>query len=268
MKKNNKTFSSKFIDKKKQVKKFNTKNATSTDSKEVRLNKFIANCGVCSRREADVLIQAGGIQVNGKVVTTLGYRVKPEDQVKFDGQILKNVDYQYILLNKPKNFSTTIKKSTQKADIFQLIKNASKQKLEPLGRMGKDTLGLILFTNDTEVINKYKSGRYDVQKIYHVILEKPLKNEDLVSIAKGVIIEDKKIAVKSINFVEGKKQNEIGIELKTINTSVVKKIFELKGYQVTTVDRVTFAGITKKDLPRGKWRSLTENEIIRVRYFK
>ena len=232
---------------------------------EIRLNRYISNSGMCSRRDADIYIQSGNVKVNGVVVTEMGHRVKLTDVVQFDGVNITPEKKEYILLNKPKNFSTAGDDSQGSANVLDLVRNATKAKLQPVGRMDKTTTGLLLFTNDTEMVQKFTVPNQRSSKVYQVTLDKNLKFEDLEKIQKGLMIDDHKVFVEEITYIEDQPKREIGIKMKTYNVKVVRKIFEHLKYDVLKVDRVTFAGLTKKNLPRGDWRFLTEQEIINLK---
>jgi 23S rRNA pseudouridine2605 synthase len=232
---------------------------------EIRLNKYISNSGICSRREADLYIKSGNVRVNDQVVTELGKVVKLTDKVWFDGAILSPVKKQYLLLNKPKNFTTANNEEKLKDNVLQLISGASKSNLQPVGKMDKNTTGLLLFTNDTDLIRKFTEPKQRSTKIYQVSLDKNLKFEDLQKIQKGLTVEDYKIFVEEISYIENEPKSEIGITVKTSNPKVVRTIFEHLSYNVLRIDRVYFAGLTKKNLPRGTWRFLTEQEIINLK---
>ena len=232
---------------------------------EIRLNRYISNSGMCSRRDADIYIQSGNVKVNGVVVTEMGHRVKLTDVVQFDGVNITPEKKEYILLNKPKNFSTAGDDSPGSANVLDLVRNATKANLMPVGRMDKTTTGLLLFTNDTEIVQKFTVPNQRSSKVYQVSLDKNLKFEDLEKIQKGLMIDDHKVFVEEITYIEDQPKSEIGIKMKTSNVKVVRKIFEHLKYDVLKVDRVTFAGLTKKNLPRGDWRFLTEQEIINLK---
>lgn len=253
---------SKFIKKDDSLKK-TSKPRPKTDSDEIRLNKYIANSGICSRREADVYITSGNVKVNGEVIVELGYKVKPTDKVVFDGALLSPEKKEYVLLNKPKNFSTSAN-ATQN-NVANLISGASKHNLLPIGRMDSTTTGLLLFTNDNDLITKFTQESQRSSKIYQVSLDKNLKFEDLEKIQKGITIEERKVFVEEISYVENLPKTEIGLKVRTSNVKIVRIIFEKLGYNVLKVDRVTFAGLTKKNLPRGIWRYLTQQEIINLK---
>ena len=233
-------------------------------SDEIRLNKYISNSGACSRRDADIYIQSGNVKVNGIPVTEMGYKVKPGDVVNFDGATLMPEKKEYFVLNKPKNF-TTSNEEVEHRNVSELIKGASTSLLSPVGRMDKNTTGLLLFTNDTDIIRKFSLPNQKSAKIYQVTLDKNLKFEDLEKISKGVTLDGHKLFVDEISYIENEPKNEIGIKLRTPNVKVVRAIFEHYKYTVIKVDRVAFAGLTKKNLPRGNWRVLTEQEIINLK---
>lgn len=233
-------------------------------SDEIRLNKYIANSGACSRRDADIYIQSGNVKVNGVAVTEMGYKVKPGDVVNFDGAVLTPEKKEYILLNKPKNFTTSAEE-VEHRNVSELIRGASIASLSPIGRMDKNTTGLLLFTNDTDIIRKFSLPNQKSAKIYQVTLDKNLKFEDLEKIQSGVTLDGHRLYVDEISYIENEAKNEIGIKLRTPNVKVVRAIFENFKYTVIKVDRVAFAGLTKKNLPRGNWRALTEQEIINIK---
>lgn len=226
----------------------------------VRLNKYIANAGVCSRRDADTLIAAGAISVNGKVVTEMGFKVLPTDEVRFGDKVLQREKPVYILLNKPKDYITTMEDEFNRNHVMQLIKGACKERVYPVGRLDRMTTGLLLFTNDGEMAKKLTHPRSGVRKIYHVTLDKSLKSSDMEKIANGLELEDGDIQVDEIAYV-GEKKNEVGVTIHSGRNRIVRRLFESLEYRVEKLDRVIFAGLTKKDLPRGSWRFLTEAEV-------
>ncbi|WP_345226917.1 pseudouridine synthase [Hymenobacter koreensis] len=232
----------------------------------VRLNRYIANAGICSRREADVLIESGEIRVNGEVVTELGYKVQPSDTVHYGKTNLKREKQVYVLLNKPKDFLTTTDDPEGRKTVMDLVKNASKERIFPVGRLDRNTTGLLLFTNDGEVAQKLSHPSHRNKKIYQVELDKPITEEHLAQIAAGIELEDGKAEVDDVAAVAGN-QHFVGIEIHIGRNRIVRRIFEHLGYEVKTLDRVQYAGLTKKDLPRGNWRYLTEKEVIRLKYF-
>ncbi len=233
-------------------------------SDEIRLNKYISNSGACSRRDADIYIKSGNVKVNGIPVTEMGYKVKPGDVVNFDGATLMPEKKEYFVLNKPKNF-TTSNEEVEHRNVSELMKGASTSALSPVGRMDKNTTGLLLFTNDTDIIRKFSLPNQKSPKIYQVSLDKNLKFEDLEKIASGVTLDGHRLFIDEISYIEKEPKTEIGIKLRTPNVKVVRAIFENFKYDVLKVDRVAFAGLTKKNLPRGNWRPLTEQEIINLK---
>lgn len=236
-------------------------------SDDIRLNKYIANSGACSRRDADIYIQSGNVKVNGIVITEMGYQVKPGDVVNFDGATIIPERKEYILLNKPKNFTTSVEDDKDMRNVFELIKNATQVRVQAVGRMDKNTTGLLLFTNDTDMIRKFGLPNQKSPKIYQVTLDKNLKFEDLEKIAGGVSFDEHRLYVDEISYIDEQPKTEVGIKLRTSNVKVVRAIFEKFNYNVLRVDRVSFAGLTKKNLPRGNWRFLTEQEIINLKNF-
>ena len=232
---------------------------------DIRLNKYISNSGVCSRRDADIYIQSGNVTVNGIVVTEMGYKVKPTDVVNFDGSLITPEKKVYILLNKPKGFSTIGDADKQTSNVMDLVRMATKAKIQPVGRMDKSTTGLLLFTNDSDMLLKFSKPQQRSPKVYQVSLDKNLKYEDLEKIKGGIYIDDHRIHVDEIEYVENQPKSEIGIKLGTANVKVVRNIFEHLKYNVLKVDRVMFAGLTKKNLPRGNWRVLTDQEVINLK---
>lgn len=244
------------------------KKAENFERAGIRLNKYLANSGVCSRREADTLIAAGNVRVNGEVVTEMGYKVSPGDEVRFDGRLLNPEKKEYLLLNKPKNFITTTRDERGRRTVMELVSNASKARLVPVGRLDRNTTGLLLFTNDGDLAKKLTHPKHNVRKIYHVVLDKNLKLTDLKKIREGVELEDGPIQADEVSFVANKSKNEVGIELHSGRNRIVRRIFEHLGYQVVRLDRVVFGGLTKKDLPRGHWRHLTAQEVINLKMIK
>lgn len=233
---------------------------------ELRLNRYIANAGVCSRREADALIAAGEIKVNGEVVTEMGYKVQPTDTVQYGKTNLNREKLVYVLLNKPKDTITTTEDPEGRRTVMDLVKESSKERIFPVGRLDRNTTGLLLFTNDGEVAQKLSHPSHRNKKIYQVELDKPLTEAHLRQIAEGVELEDGKAEVDDVAIVAGN-AHFVGIEIHIGRNRIVRRIFEHLGYDVVTLDRVQYAGLTKKDLPRGKWRFLNEKEVIRLKYF-
>lgn len=232
---------------------------------EIRLNKYISNSGVCSRRDADIYIQSGNVKVNGIPVVEMGYMVKPGDVVNFDGAILTPEKKEYILLNKPKNFTTALDEGQEYRNVLELVKGSTTAKIGAVGRMDKNTTGLLLFTNDTDMIRKFTLPNQKSSKIYQVSLDKNLKYEDLEKISKGLVLDGHRVFVEEVSYIENEAKSEIGLKLRSSNVKVVRAIFEHFSYDVLRIDRVAFAGLTKKNLPRGNWRFLTEQEIINLK---
>ena len=246
--------------------KRNTPKPNATDqSKGIRLNKYIANAGICARREADRYIAAGNVEVNGKPMTELGYRVQPTDVAKFDGKNISAEKKEYILLNKPKGFITTTQDEKGRKTVMDLVAGAAQGNIKPVGRLDRLTTGLLLLTNDGDLMKKLTHPSHGVRKIYHVILDKKLALADFHKIQEGLTLEDGFIQVDDINFVDGAPHNEIGVKIHSGRNRIVRRIFESLGYVVEKLDRVAFAGLTKKDLPRGHWRTLTAQEIINLK---
>lgn len=245
-------------------KKTSTKKTSNSD--EIRLNRYVANSGVCSRREADLYIKTGSVWVNGKPITEMGYKVKLTDEVKFDGRRISPEKKEYVLLNKPKGFITSNNPEKVKT-VMELVANASKSVLKPVGRLERNTTGLLLFTNDVDLEKKLTHHKTGVRKIYHVELDRNLKFQDLEKIEKGIKLEEGFIKVDEISYVEGKPKNEVGLQLMSSKNGIVTKLFDHLKYTVVKLDRVIFAGLTKKDLPRGHWRILTEQEVINLKNF-
>jgi 23S rRNA pseudouridine2605 synthase len=232
---------------------------------DIRLNKYISNSGVCSRRDADIYIQSGNVKVNNVVITEMGYKVKPGDVVNFDGSVLTPERKEYILLNKPKNFTTSNEDDADHRNVLELVRGATRANIQPIGRMDKNTTGLLIFTNDTDMVRKFSLPNQKSTKIYQVSLDKNLKFEDLEKISNGVTLDGHKLYVDEISYIEGEPKTEIGLKLRTPNVKVVRAIFEHYKYDVIKIDRVAFAGLTKKNLTRGNWRFLTEQEIINLK---
>jgi 23S rRNA pseudouridine2605 synthase len=232
------------------------------DDGMIRLNKYLSNAGICSRREADTLITSGVVKVNGSVVTELGYKIKPTDIVNYGGQTLKKERPVYLILNKPKDYITTADDPQERKTVLHLIQGACRERIYPVGRLDRNTTGLLLFTNDGELTKKLTHPRYGVKKTYHVELDHPLKNTQLTEISEGIELEDGPIKVDEIAYVgNGADKTQVGVEIHSGKNRIVRRIFEHFGYKVKKLDRVTFGPLTKKDLPRGRWRLLTDAEI-------
>ena len=229
---------------------------------EVRLNKYLSNAGVCSRREADVLIQTGVVTVNGEIITEMGYKIKKGDKVQYDGETINAEVKRYVLLNKPKGFITTMDDPLGRKTVMGLIINACKERVYPVGRLDRDTTGLLLFTNDGDMAKKLTHPRYEATKIYHVEADKPVQAEHLEMLMRGIDLEDGRIQADKAEYVkDSKSAREVGIEIHSGKNRIVRRMFEKLGYEVVKLDRVQFASLTKKDLPRGYYRHLTEKEV-------
>ncbi|NMA74080.1 MAG: pseudouridine synthase [Bacteroidales bacterium] len=234
-----------------------------SDSKDelIRLNRFLSRAGICSRREADEFIQAGVVTVNGEVVTELGTKVRPTDVVKFHDQTVGLEKKVYVLLNKPKNCVTTMDDPRGRMTVMDLVGNACDERIYPVGRLDRNTTGVLLLTNDGDLAARLTHPRYEHKKIYHVVTDNPVKEEHLTQIASGIELEDGFIKADSISYVDQEDKNNIGIEIHSGKNRIVRRIFESLGYQVVRLDRVYFAGLTKKGLRRGDWRHLTAQEV-------
>jgi 23S rRNA pseudouridine2605 synthase len=230
----------------------------------IRLNKFISNSGICSRREADTYIEHGSVTVNGNLVTEMGYKVQANDDVRFDGSSITPEKKKYVLLNKPKNYITTMDDDRGRKTVMELVSNAANERIYPVGRLDRMTTGLLLFTNDGELAKKLTHPKHDVKKLYHASLDRKLDLKDLQKLRGEVIIEGKKVFIDAISYVEGQTKTEVGIEIHSGRNRIVRKIFEHVGYKVVKLDRVLFAGLTKKNLPRGRWRELTKQELANL----
>jgi len=249
------------------LKKVNQITSKSSETQEIRLNKAIANAGICSRREADQLIADGKIKVNGHVVTEMGHKVKPSDKIYYDSKLLKREKLVYVLLNKPKDFITTTKDELNRKTVMQLVNKACEERIYPVGRLDRNTTGLLLLTNDGALAKKLTHPSHKVKKIYQVDLDKPLENEDYQKILSGVELEDGMAEVDEMEVLS-KDKRILGIEIHSGKNRIVRRIFEHLGYEVVRLDRAMFAGLTKKDLPRGKWRFLSEKELIQLKMMK
>ena len=239
-------------------------------SEDIRLNRFIANAGICSRREADNYIKMGLIKVNDKLVTEVGTKIKPDDSVKFNGEILRTEQKVYILLNKPKDYITTVEDPHATKTVLDLIQGACRERVYPVGRLDRMTTGLLLLTNDGELTKKLTHPSYNKKKVYHVQLNKSLKAADFVKISNGIELEDGLIKPDALNYIDESDKSELGIEIHSGRNRIVRRIFENFDYVIRKLDRVYYAGLTKKNLPRGKWRFLTTAELAILksgRYF-
>lgn len=227
---------------------------------EIRLNKYVANSGMCSRREADENIAIGLVSVNGKVVTEMGYKVKRTDEVRFDGQRITPEAKVYVLLNKPKGFATTTAEGKGRT-VMDLVANATSANIKPIGRLGRNSLGLLLFTNDDKVVQKFTNSKNGVARLFQVELDKNLRFEDLKKIKEGFKVEGKLVTVEEISYIDGESKNKIGIKIKNTGNTILRTIFDTLNYDLVKIDCVAIGHLTKKDIPRGHWKHLTEQEI-------
>lgn len=231
----------------------------------IRLNKYLANAGVCSRREADEFIQAGVVKVNGEIVTELGTKVKRSDEVHFHDQKISLERKVYVLLNKPKNYVTTVDDPEQRRTVMDLVKDAGKERIYPVGRLDRNTTGVLLLTNDGELASKLTHPKFLKKKVYHVTLDHNVTAHDLQQIVDGITLEDGEVHADAAEFIADTAHDECGIEIHSGKNRIVRRMFEALGYHVTKLDRVMFAGLTKKGLRRGEWRYLTQEEVNMLR---
>ena len=235
----------------------------------MRLNKYIAHSGVCSRRKAGDLVKNGFIKVNGRKETNPAIEINDDDEVEYLGKVLKPVKEKiYLLLNKPRNVITTMEDERGRKTVWDIVKEKVEHKVFPIGRLDRNTTGLLLLTNDGDMVQKLSHPSCKIKKIYHVVLDKPLTEEHITQIAKGVVLEDGRIKVDQISYIQEQGQNHIGVELHSGKNRIIRRLFEHFEYEVEKLDRVFFAGLTKKDLPRGWSRNLKEKEIIMLRHFQ
>ncbi|MDB5116308.1 MAG: rluB [Mucilaginibacter sp.] len=239
----------------------------SEDDGLIRLNRYIANAGICSRRKADELIIAGVVSVNGEVVNELGLKVDPfKDEIRYNGETLKREKNVYVLLNKPKDYITTTEDPQERRTVMHLVEKASRERIYPIGRLDRNTTGLLLMTNDGDLADKLSHPRSNITKLYQVELNKSLVQGDLNKILFGLELEDGLIKPDSVAYVQGGSKREIGIQIHSGKNRIVRRIFEHLGYDVVKLDRVVYANLTKKDLPRGRWRFLDEKEVIQLKH--
>lgn len=227
----------------------------------IRLNRFIANSGMCSRREADTYIATGCVTVNGEIISEMGFQVKMGDSVSFNGKLLSIEKKVYVLLNKPKGFVTTVEDAHADKTVMELVQNACYERIYPVGRLDKNTTGLLLFTNDGDLTKRLTHPKYNRKKIYHVHLDQRVTRAHLDEIINGITLEDGFVAADSVSYVDEEDKKQVGIEIHSGKNKIVRRIFEHLGYKVAKLDRVYFCGLTKKNLPRGKWRFLTQEEV-------
>ena len=234
------------------------------EKKGMRLNQFLAHAGISSRREADDLIKAGLVKVNGSIVLEMGLRVKDTDTVKFNNETIRSETKRYLLLNKPKDF-LTVTNDPRKKNVYSLIESACKERLYPVGRLDKLTSGLLLFTNDGEMVKKLTNPKKPIKKIYHITLDQNLKSNDMKRISEGVIIDGYKVLVDTISYVQNSPKKEVGVELSFGKNSTLKVLFHQLGYKLVKQDLVYYGGLTKKDITRGKHRFLSEKEVAMLK---
>jgi 23S rRNA pseudouridine2605 synthase len=241
------------------------KEVLSDPNEPIRLNKFLSNAGVCSRREADEFIQAGAVKVNGQLITELGTKITRQDEVLFNDRSVHIESKVYIVLNKPKNTVTTSEDPQERKTVMDLVKNACQERIYPVGRLDRNTTGVLLLTNDGDLASKLTHPSFKKKKIYHVWLDKNVAIEDMEKIANGLELEDGEIHADAISYANEEDKSQVGIEIHSGRNRIVRRIFESLGYHVTKLDRVYFAGLTKKNLARGKWRYLNEKEVNALR---
>ncbi len=240
--------------------KKNVSQKKTSNPNEIRLNKYIANSGMCSRRDADMHISVGSVTVNGKVITEMGFKVKLDDEVRFDGARIQPEKNAYVLLNKPKGFATTTSEGKGRT-VMDLVANATSAKIRPIGRLGRSSLGLLLFTNDEVVHKKFTNSKHGVARLFHVELDKNMKLEDLKKIQEGFKIKGKLISVEDISYIDGASKKEVGIKIKNTGNTILRDIFDYLKYEIVKLDCVAIGHLTKKDIPRGSWKHLTEQEV-------
>lgn len=242
------------------VKKANPTPKKPSNPDEIRLNKYVANSGMCSRREADVHIATGLVSVNSKVITEMGFKVKPGDEVRYDGARINPEQKAYVLLNKPKGFATTTSEGKGRT-VMDLVANATSSRIKPIGRLGRNSKGLLLFTNDDVIAGKFTNSKNGIARLFHIELDKNLKLEDLKKIQGGFKIEGKLIEVEEISYIDGASKKEIGLKIKNTGNTIIRSIFEYFKYEIVSLDCVAIGHLTKKDIPRGSWKHLTTPEL-------
>ena len=236
---------------------------------EMPLNKFIAQCGICSRRMAADLVKAGKVAINGTVIIQPATRVTGRETISLEGKrITPQKELIYILLNKPRGFLTTVKDPRERKTVMELVREATADRIFPVGRLDRNTSGLLLLTNDGELAQKLAHPSHNIKKVYHALLDKPLHQDDYRRIMTGVELEDGMASVDNMEYVDGENGNGVGLEIHSGKNRIVRRIFEHLGYRIESLDRVMYAGLTKKNIPRGKWRLLSEKEVILLRHFK
>ena len=248
-----------------QKKQLEYKDILTDPNEPIRLNKYLANAGVCSRREADEFITNGAVKVNGEVVTELGTKIHRNDTVTFNDQPVSLERKVYVLLNKPKDCVTTSDDPQGRLTVMDIVRSAASERIYPVGRLDRNTTGVLLLTNDGDLASKLTHPKFVKKKIYHVWLDKDITEDDLTKIAEGIELEDGEIHADAISYANEEDRNQVGIEIHSGRNRIVRRIFEHMGYRVTKLDRVYFAGLTKKNLPRGRWRYLTQQEVNMLR---
>ncbi|TVR79193.1 MAG: rRNA pseudouridine synthase [Chitinophagaceae bacterium] len=238
----------------------------SSEFEEMRLNKYLSNAGIASRRKADEIIQSGKVKVNGVVVKEMGHKVKPNDKVIYQGKLVKPERYVYILLNKPKNCITTVEDEKERRTVLDYIAGATQYRVFPVGRLDRNTTGVLLITNDGELTFKLTHPSHEIEKVYMATLDKPLNIQDFEKILAGLTLEDGPVFVNELAFPDEKDKKVVGISLHEGRNHIVKRIFKHLNYEVVKLDRALFAGLTKKNLSRGKWRYLEDKEVIRLKH--
>ena len=237
------------------------------EDSELRLNRYISMAGICSRRDADALIVEGRVKVNGEIIQVVGTKVKKSDKVEVDDVIVIPERKVYLVLNKPKDYVTTVEDPLERKTVMNLVADACKERIYPIGRLDRQTTGVLLFTNDGDLAKKLTHPKYEHKKIYHVFLDKPLTDADMEKISSGVELEDGFIKADEISYVTSD-HSEVGVEIHSGRNRIVRRIFEHLGYQLIRLDRVYFAGITKKNIPRGRWRLLTPEEVKVLKFYR
>jgi len=252
----------------KKYNKFPPKREPEEPPKPPRLNKYVANAGICSRRKADEYIKEGLVQVNDEVIREMGYRVQSGDVVKYKGEVIEpETNKVYLLMNKPKNVVTTVSDEKARKTVMEIVKNACTERIYPVGRLDRNTTGLLLLTNDGSLADKLMHPRNQVRKIYHVTLDKPVSKKHLKQIDEGITLEDGPVSADKINYLRLDEKKIISIEVHIGKNRIVRRIFEHFGYKVEKLDRVYYGGLTKKNITRGYYRHLTEKEVIMLKHF-
>tara|TARA_B100000965_G_C19571052_1_gene749148 strand:+ start:946 stop:1809 length:864 start_codon:yes stop_codon:yes gene_type:complete len=252
----------KFTPRRKNTANKSKKPASYADEGLIRLNRYLAHAGICSRREADKLIESGAVSINGKVVTELGTKVKPGDEIHYGGEKISGEKKRYVLLNKPKDYITTVDDPQKRRTVMELVMKACDERIYPVGRLDRATSGLLLLSNDGELTQRLTHPSSNVKKVYVVTLSQNVTKKDLIQLVEGVELEDgKSYADKALYHRDGEDKSQIMLELHSGKNRIIRRMMEALGYKVTRLDRVQFAGLTKKDLPRGRYRHLSEKEV-------